>query len=68
MAVKSVGVRNAQKCLVVKSARWASSRTTMGVLSASAEVGVNALPSIITTCFQSCWKPKQKKRSTPQNL
>lgn len=40
MAVKSVDVRNAQKCLVVKSAQWASSRTATGVLSANAEVGV----------------------------
>ena len=37
MAVKSVDVRNAQKCLVVKSAQWASSRTATGVLSANAE-------------------------------
>lgn len=40
MAVKSVDVRNARKCLVVKSAQWASSRTATVVLSANAEVGV----------------------------
>lgn len=58
MAVKSVGVRSAPTFLVVKSVHWASSRTVMAVLSASAEVRVCALPPLTTTCFQSRWKPE----------
>ena len=68
MAVKSVGVRNAQTCLVVKSVQWASSRTIMAVLSASAEVRASALPPPITTCFQSSLKLEQKKRNTARNM
>lgn len=68
MAVTSVGVRNAQNCLVVKSVRWASSRTITAVLSASAEVCVSALPPLITTCIQGTWKLEQKKRNTAQNM
>lgn len=66
MAVKSVGVRNAQTCPVVKSVRWASSRTVTAVLSASAEVRASSPPT--TACFQSSWKLEQKKRNTAQNM
>ena len=41
MAVTSVGVRNVQSCHAARSAPWASSRTVMAVLSASAEVSVS---------------------------
>lgn len=44
--MKSVAVRNAQNCLVVKSVHWASSRTVMAVLSASVEVGASAIPTL----------------------
>lgn len=53
MAVKSVGVRSAPICLVVKSVHWASSRTVMAVLSASAEVCASAFAPLTTTCLQS---------------
>lgn len=56
MAVKSVGVRSAPICLVVKSVHWASSRTVMAVLSASAEVRASAFAPLTTTCLQSMWK------------
>ena len=41
MAVTSVAVGNVQSSHAVKSAPWASSKTVMAVLSASAEVSVN---------------------------
>lgn len=68
MAVKSVGVRSAPTCLVVKFVHWASSRTVMAVSSASAEVRANASPPLTTTCFQSGWKPRWRKSNTAQNI
>jgi len=53
MVVNSVGVRNARTCLVVKSVRWAFSRTVTAALSASAEVGASTLPPLITTLFKA---------------
>lgn len=68
MAVKSVGVRSALTCLVVKSVQWASSITIMAALSASAEVGASTLSPLTTACFQSRWKLEQNKRNHVQTM